>query len=565
MGKKSKSSYRFPDVIPDIKDWPLYKFTQNKKQIQNEVIQLSMLRIIEISESNGKSLADEIADAIYHEKNRIKLRPWPVDPEDDYDFWNEIQNSLLKIQVNKEEKEEVKRNQLVLLLEKVVTRYVNEITANFRPGYFKFAKRVIPHGFATLLNKKTISLPVSSFKRGLHLDEKVLFTGHIEKIRKLITKGTVILVPTHFSNLDSLLMGWGIQSLGLPTFHYGAGLNLFNIRLFAFFMNRLGAYKVDRRKKNRIYNETLLDYSSKTIQKGVHALFFPGGTRSRNGAIEQKLKLGLLSTVIDAQRMSIRKNPENPNKIFIVPVVINYHFVLEAPSLINDYLKAAGREKYYFEKDELSTSFKIFKSFIKLLTVSSEIGLSYGKPIDVFGHDVDEEGNSLDKDGNKIDIKGYFLTRGKIERDKQRESEYTRLLSQKIIDEYHRSNLVMTSHLVAFVAFELIKKANDRIDLYDVLRLPVDDIEIEYNYFLRETECLRDLILEMRSRGEVDCVPQFELPIEDVVASGLYHVGVYHAKKTLTKNKAGNIITTDLPLLFYYHNRLTGYDFEKQF
>ena len=61
---------------------------------------------------------------------------------------------------------------------------------------------------------------------------------------------TVIIVPTHFSNLDSILIGYAIDGImGLPAFHYGAGLNLYDLELVAYFINRLGAYKVDRRKK----------------------------------------------------------------------------------------------------------------------------------------------------------------------------------------------------------------------------------------------------------------------------------------------------------------------------
>jgi glycerol-3-phosphate O-acyltransferase len=40
-------------------------------------------------------------------------------------------------------------------------------------------------------------------------------------------------------------------------------------------------------------------------------------------------------------------------------------------------------------------------------------------------------------------------------------------------------------------------------------------------------------------------------------------VGVFHLNRPLMKNKNGNIITKDLTLLYYYHNRLVGYDLEQ--
>ncbi|MBK7506162.1 MAG: 1-acyl-sn-glycerol-3-phosphate acyltransferase, partial [Bacteroidetes bacterium] len=155
---------------------------------------------------------------------------------------------------------------------------------------------------------------------------------------------TLILVPTHFSNLDSIMVGYGMDMVGLGAFQYGAGLNLFNSKLFSFFMSNLGPYKLDRRKKNSIYLETLKTYSRTTILHGAPTLFFPGGTRSRAGNIEKSLKLGLLGTVIEAQRIQFEKNPNNlAKKLFIVPITTSYHFVLEASSLMEENLKKRVR------------------------------------------------------------------------------------------------------------------------------------------------------------------------------------------------------------------------------
>jgi len=83
----------------------------------------------------------------------------------------------------------------------------------------------------------------SLFSNQYTLQDKIQITGQTAQLRELATKGTVVMVPTHFSNLDSVLIGWIISVLGMPPFIYGAGLNLFNISIFAYFMNALGAYK----------------------------------------------------------------------------------------------------------------------------------------------------------------------------------------------------------------------------------------------------------------------------------------------------------------------------------
>src|SRR5690625_7368921 len=106
------------------------------------------------------------------------------------------------------------------------------------------------------------------------------------------------MLPTHVSNVDSSLIDYVIETkVGIPAFAYGAGLNLYNFGPAAYFMNRLGAYRVDRRKKNPIYLETLKAMSTLSIKSGVNNLFFPGGTRSRSGHSESRLKLGRLMLI----------------------------------------------------------------------------------------------------------------------------------------------------------------------------------------------------------------------------------------------------------------------------
>ena len=289
-----------------------------------------------------------------------------------------------------------------------------------------------------------------------HLHERIHLDGETDQLRELAKHGTIVMVPTHFSNVDSILVGWAIQSLGLPPFTYGAGLNLFGIKLFAYFMNRLGAYKVDRRKKNRLYLEALKGYSILSLTKGCHGLFFPGGTRSRSGAIEKKLKLGLLSSAIEAQRINYKQDGAEAKKIFVCPVVINYNFVLEAPGLIDQHLRISGKEKYYVENDGYSTSYKIGLFLMKFFTAKAEMSITYGRCMDLFGNNVNDEGVSLDRNRNQVDIEKYFTSDGKITKDAQRDGEYTSYLSKEIVNRYHKENLVLPSILIAFVGYQIL-------------------------------------------------------------------------------------------------------------
>lgn len=452
------------------------------------------------------------------------------------------------------------------VLQRITSRYAEEIASNFKASHYKFTRSVVTYGFARLLNAARVKGFKSIFSNQYTLQDKIQITGQTDQIRDLATKGTIVMVPTHFSNLDSILIGWIISVLGMPPFIYGAGLNLFNISIFAYFMNALGAYKVDRRKKNMMYLETLKTYSKEAIQFGCHSLFFPGGTRSRSGMIESKLKLGLLSTAIEAQRANYQQGiTDISGKIFIVPVTINYHFVLEAPGLIQDYLSITGQERYYKENDEFSTSYKISKFLVKFFTKGSDISVSIGRAMDVMGNFVDQEGNSLDKWGRLINTRDYFVSDGKVTVDQQREEEYTHMLGKRIVEEFHKINRVFSSHLVAFVAFELIKAKNKKLDLFDLIRLPEEDIFLPYEEFKSACQLVLDRIFELKAQGKIDIAPHMKRDMDAIIAHGLDNVGMYHAKRPLIKDKQENIVTEDMSLLYFYHNRLHGYGLEKLF
>jgi glycerol-3-phosphate O-acyltransferase len=53
--------------------------------------------------------------------------------------------------------------------------------------------------------------------------------------------------------------------------------------------------------------------------------------------------------------------------------------------------------------------------------------------------------------------------------------------------------------------------------------------------------------------------------MDEIINHGLENVGMYHAKRPLIKDKAGNLVTEDMSLLYFYHNRLHGYGLEKLF
>ena len=268
---------------------------------------------------------------------------------------------------------------------------------------------------------------------------------------------------------------------------------------------------------------------------------------------------------MDAQRLNYQKaKGGKADKIFIVPVVLNYNFVLEAVHLISDYLEKKGQERYYTESDQFSSSYKILSFLTKFFTRGADMSVSIGRAMDLFGNNVDESGNSLEKNGNIIDIKDYFTSDGVITENAQRDAEYTKMLGEKIVVDFYRYAECSASHLAAFVGFELIRKKYSKLDLYSLFRIPTEDLEIEYDEFAGAYSKLRDIIMEFEVSGKIRVNQSLnEENLKLLIRSGVNSVGTFHAQRPLLFNKEGNLITKDLKALYYYRNRLDGYGFEK--
>lgn len=547
-------------VEQDHKKWPISNLSAHKEDFLNEVIDVSLMEIQ--NESGSISDLQRILEKTYYLENiRINKNKWKADPKDDSEFWSGIKRKITQISGREDEEAVQITHQM---MSDIAERYAEEIFSTFRVGTYRFAEKILPLAFKRLLNTASARNLRRLYSNERKINDKLNFAGNIDLIRKLSQKGTIILTPTHFSNLDSILIGWGVHSIGLPPMLYGAGLNLFNSKILGFYMKRMGAYKLDRRKKNPIYLKVLKYYSQKSIERGCHTLFFPGGTRSRSGSIESQLKKGLLGTVVKAQYSQCKKNPTDPKKIFILPLTVSYHFVLEARTLIDQHLKATGRERYLIRKDDEWLSMRSISSFLwNFFSISSEMDLSFGDPVDVFGNKVDENGISYDKNGKIINVSDYFTLNGMVKEDAQRDQVYTNLLSNKIVDLLHQYNIVYSSHLMAFIAFQHIKKQHRNLDIYDILRLDPEAIQISYKDFIHSILNVLERLKSMVSEGKILMAPHLDKPVDDIIAHGIENLGAYHNKQPLTYEENTLFGTEHLNLLYFYHNRLEGYALEE--
>ncbi|MDZ7880059.1 MAG: 1-acyl-sn-glycerol-3-phosphate acyltransferase [Saprospiraceae bacterium] len=545
----------FIAVYKKMSDWPIYKLSQDRRQFIAEIDDFTTDRLI----TEHTKLYDLLVQTLYQERIRLKETPWKVDPPNDRQFLDRIRTQLVQSETESKPKAAETHREIV---RKFVHRYSEEIVGTFSIPTMKFARQFLSIFFNRLLNAATERWwRFLSSKSRLH--ERIQVYGDVQAIQDLFSQGTVIVVPTHFSNLDSVLIGFAMdQIMGLPQFSYGAGLNLYNSGAAAFFMNRLGAYRVDRRKKNTVYLETLKAMSNLSIQRGTNTLFFPGGTRSRSGEVEKKLKMGLLGTAVEAQRSLSGRGDKN--KIFIVPLTTSYHTVLEAPFLIHQHLQIVGKERYLKGRSEGNSFREWFKFIWQFFAKRSDIVLSFGKPIDVMGNFVDTKGISHDSRGNVLNIADYFITEGVIKEDLQREAEYTKLLADKIVDRFYKENIVLSSHVVAFTAFNMLKASNDKLDLYALLRLSPDDYIFPLTTFTAAVTAVQTLLIEFEEKGRLKLSDAIRLSPEELVQDGMKNLGVYHVRKPLLFNRKGDIESDDFNVLFFYHNRLENFGLTKR-
>lgn len=525
---------------------PLFHFEQARLRILADVVS----KTYETFSSSQLDLL--LGEALYSERFRLK-RDQPNlftrrRTQEDRALWNRIQDGLLHSSVEVDRK---------ALLRAVVKHYVEEIGGHFDPSVYRLATHAVPWGMSWLLNAASVRrfLPWGMTES---LASRLEVLGEVSHLQKLANRGTILLVPTHQSNIDSVLIGYLIYLMSLPPFSYGAGLNLFSNPVLSFFMSRLGAYTVDRKKNNGIYKEALKNYSVRILREGVHSIFFPGGGRSRSGAIESKLKLGLLGTGLEAQLQNLRDGVEKPN-VYIVPMVVSYHFVLEASSLIEDYLAESGKHRFIITDDESWQPRKVLNFFWKFFSSQSAVIARIGKPLDIFGNFVDEDGRSMGPNGTTINPVRWLTTNGVLRAEAQRDQEYTRELGARLVDRFHEGNTVLTSHLVAYSFFEALRKKYPDLDLYRFLRLSVAQRSMPYSEFLIYAESFHRLVRAAADRGELFLSRDLQTSdTQHWVKNGIQQLGLLH-DAAVVKVREEAVWTEDMNLLYYYRNRLCGY------
>jgi glycerol-3-phosphate O-acyltransferase len=512
---------------------PIFGFNEHKADIVREV-----------TERVAASAVDPILllnEAAYFEVRRLR------DGGPEYAEWRALAGKLGRMT------EPEARDKIRELCE----GYAWDVAGNFNPKVYKFASRAMAPILQTILSPRAALKNIPELTSLRALDGRIVVQGPTETIAALAELGTLVFVPTHLSNLDSVVFGFALERAGLPPATYGAGKNLFTNPVLSFFMHNLGAYRVDRRLKHGLYKDVLKTYSCVLIERGYHSLFFPGGTRSRSGGVERRLKLGLAGTAIEAFGRTTEQG--NPRRVFFVPATINYMLTLEAETLIDDFLQEEGKARYIIEDDESTRIGRIASFAQKLLGLDESVVVRFSKPVDCFGNTVDAAGRSYDAHGRQVDATSYLIgDDGAPHRNADRDTQYTRELGEAVCDAFARDTVVMATHIVAAAAFEHLRQTVAKADLFAVLNHR-DTVRVSREELTASVSVTLERARELERNARIVLAPQLAgAKAHQVLASALRAFAGYHTTPVIASG-ATDLVLEDTRLLFYYQNRLAAH------
>lgn len=515
----------------------LERFNADRERLLAEVERRVVARRVSEAKAGGDaSLEYVLNDVAFNEIQRLEKSGGHG-----VDRWRDLSRRLISM-TDEEKQAELKQ---------LVAHYGKDVVGNFDPRVYKFATGIGP----SLLN--FVFSPMTSLREGMdalrNLDARIHADGDIDIVRACAERGTIVVTPTHSSNMDSPAIGFGMLRAGLPPVTYGAGKNLFSNPFISYFMRNLGAYRVDRRLRFELYKDVLKEYSTVLLEHGYHSLFFPGGTRCRSNIIEKHLKLGLLGTTVTAYKNAVREG--SPNKrLYIVPVTINYRLVLEAETLIADYLAETGKSRYIITDDEFSRVGRIVEFFRKILVHEGSVVVRFGRPLDPFGNDITDDGESIDRAGRPVDPASFVRgASGEVTDDDQRDAEYTRALGRRLSQVYPKLTVFHSTNLVARALYDVISREVGTRDIYRLMRAPSAQLAVRADAAVEELVKLRARIAANPSFGAEH--PHFvDQSASEKLDDAVKGLGSYHTKPAVERQ--GEMLqVVDVKLLYYYQNR----------
>ena len=195
----------------------------------------------------------------------------------------------------------------------------------------EYIDEIVP--FFNILTYYKIGLVVSRALLNFFYKVSAEYAG---KASQLPRDSIVIYLMNHRSNADYVLVGYVLSGQVAISYAVGEWARAFPLE---FIFKSFGAYFIRRKFREKLYHTVLEQYVQLITRNGVTQGIFLEGGLSRDGHLG-KAKIGLFDYLI-----GVARDPELTDKLYVVPVAVNYDRVLEDRSLLRELEAREGRAR----------------------------------------------------------------------------------------------------------------------------------------------------------------------------------------------------------------------------
>jgi glycerol-3-phosphate O-acyltransferase len=246
-------------------------------------------------------------------------------------------------------------------------------------------------------------------------------TRGLEKVADYAKRHPVVLVPSHRSYFDFLILSWLFYQNHLVPPHIAARDNM-GFGPFGFVFRRAGAFFLRKSFDSDLYKAVFRAYVGHLVREGFTQEFFIEGGRSRTGK-SLVPRLGMLSWNVQGFVDSGRRD------LFLVPVGITYERLVEEGAMV----------------DELEGGKKTKESMLGLVRARKVLGRRYGTVFINFGEPI-----SL---ARELEGKRHLFTGAEDEAKTAAKRAFTEGLGNEIVE---RINGAMVANATSVAASALL-------------------------------------------------------------------------------------------------------------
>ncbi|MEZ4287067.1 MAG: hypothetical protein R3A47_02750 [Polyangiales bacterium] len=197
---------RFRPYLPRPSDPAIFWFNSERDDIIDEVVR----RVCEERAHNRRSTELSLNDAAFQEVRRLAAQR-DNESKESIGKWKSLLRSLGSM--SDEEQQQT--------TERITFEMAKDVAGNFDPRVYTFAAQAAPKIITGLLRPSSMPAELSPTSTSL-LGRLLKVEGPTDRLRKLQDIGTMVYVPTHSSNLDSIVVAQALNSSGLAPVIYGA-------------------------------------------------------------------------------------------------------------------------------------------------------------------------------------------------------------------------------------------------------------------------------------------------------------------------------------------------------